>query len=285
MNSDSPCIAVFGPGLMGGSLLLALRERLPAARTAIWARRDEAVQAVVAQGLAASGSTNAEEVAQSADAIVLCVPVEQMASLAAQIAGAVSPDTLVTDVGSTKEEVVCTLENIFQEHRNFVGSHPMCGSEAAGLEAARADLYQDAMCAVTTTTATRADLADRAEDLWKIVGARTLRLSPEEHDAAVAASSHVPHLAAAALVELIGDSAASRALCARGMRDTTRIAAGSPELWTGILSQNRIEVARALARLTHLLDEAREALERGDMSNITTLLAAARAHRAEIFPK
>jgi len=285
MNSDSPRIAVFGPGLMGGSLLLALRERLPAARTAIWARRDEAVQAVVAQGLAASGSTNAEEVAQSADVIVLCVPVEQMASLAAQIAGAVSPDTLVTDVGSTKEEVVCTLENIFQEHRNFVGSHPMCGSEAAGLEAARADLYQDAMCAVTTTTATRADLADRAEDLWKIVGARTLRLSPEEHDAAVAASSHVPHLAAAALVELIGDSAASRALCARGMRDTTRIAAGSPELWTGILSQNRIEVARALARLTHLLDEAREALERGDMSNITTLLAAARAHRAEIFPK
>jgi len=285
MNSDSPRIAVFGPGLMGGSLLLALRERLPAARTAIWARRDEAVQAVVAQGLAASGSTNAEEVAQSADVIVLCVPVEQMASLAAQIAGAVSPDTLVTDVGSTKEEVVCTLENIFQKHRNFVGSHPMCGSEAAGLEAARADLYQDAMCAVTTTTATRADLADRAEDLWKIVGARTLRLSPEEHDTAVAASSHVPHLAAAALVELIGDSAASRALCARGMRDTTRIAAGSPELWTGILSQNRIEVARALARLTHLLDEAREALERGDMSNITTLLAAARAHRAEIFPK
>ena len=285
MNSDSPCIAVFGPGLMGGSLLLALRERLPAARTAIWARRDEAVQAVVAQGLAASGSTNAEEVAQSADVIVLCVPVEQMASLAAQIAGAVSPDTLVTDVGSTKEEVVCTLENIFQEHRNFVGSHPMCGSEAAGLEAARADLYQDAMCAVTTTAATRPDLADRAEDLWKIVGARTLRLSPEEHDAAVAASSHVPHLAAAALVELIGDSAASRALCARGMRDTTRIAAGSPELWTGILSQNRIEVARALARLTHLLDEAREALERGDMSNITTLLAAARAHRAEIFPQ
>jgi len=285
MNSDSPRIAVFGPGLMGGSLLLALRERLPAARTAIWARRDEAVQAVVAQGLAASGSTNAEEVAQSADVIVLCVPVEQMASLAAQIAGAVSPDTLVTDVGSTKGEVVCTLENIFQEHRNFVGSHPMCGSEAAGLEAARADLYQDAMCAVTTTTATRADLADRAEDLWKIVGARTLRLSPEEHDAAVAASSHVPHLAAAALVELIGDSAASRALCARGMRDTTRIAAGSPELWTGILSQNRIEVARALARLTHLLDEARGALERGDMSNITTLLAAARAHRAEIFPK
>ncbi len=285
MNSDSPCIAVFGPGLMGGSLLLALRERLPAARTAIWARRDKAVQAVVARGLAASGSTNAKEVAQSADAIVLCVPVEQMASLAAQIAGAVSPNTLVTDVGSTKEEVVCTLENIFHEHRNFVGSHPMCGSEAAGLEAARADLYQDAMCAVTTTAATRPDLADRAEDLWKIVGARTLRLSPEEHDAAVAASSHVPHLAAAALVELIGDSAASRALCARGMRDTTRIAAGSPELWTGILSQNRIEVARALARLTHLLDEAREALERGDMSNITTLLAAARAHRAEIFPQ
>ncbi len=285
MSSDSPCIAVFGPGLMGGSLLLALRERLPAARTAIWARRDEAVQAVVARGLAASGSTNAEEVAQSAEAIILCVPVEQMASLAAQIAGAVSPDTLVTDVGSTKEEVVCNLENIFQEHRNFVGSHPMCGSEAAGLEAARADLYQDAMCAVTTTAATRPDLADRAEDLWKIVGARTLRLSPEEHDAAVAASSHVPHLAAAALVELIGDSAASRALCARGMRDTTRIAAGSPELWTGILSQNRIEVARALARLTHLLDEAREALERGDMSNITTLLAAARAHRAEIFPQ
>jgi len=284
MNSDSTRIAVFGPGLMGGSLLLALRERLPAAQTAVWARRDEAVQAALARGLAASGSTNAEEVAKSADAIVLCVPVEQMASLAAQIAGTVSPDTLVTDVGSTKREIVCTLEKIFQEHRNFVGSHPMCGSEAAGLDAARANLYEGAWCAITPTGATRGDLVERAEQFWKSVGAHTLRLSPEEHDAAVAASSHVPHIAAAALVELIGDSATSRALCARGLRDTTRIAAGSPELWTGILSQNRTEVARALARLTHLLDKAREALEQDDLSKISTLLAAARAHRAEIFP-
>jgi len=284
MNSDSLRIAVFGPGLMGGSLLLALRKKLPSAQTAIWARRKEAVQEALDRGLATSGSTDAREVAQSADVIILCVPVEQMAFLASQFAQTVSLDTLVTDVGSTKESVVSALEQIFQEHRNFVGSHPMCGSEAAGLGAARADLYQDAMCAVTTTGATRPDLADRAEDLWKTLGARTLRLSPEEHDAAVAAASHVPHVAAAALVELIGDSAATRALCARGLRDTTRIAAGSPELWTGILSQNRTEVARTLGKLTHLLDAAREALEHDDMPKISSLLTAAQAHRAEIFP-
>jgi len=284
MNSDSPHIAIFGPGLMGGSLLLALREKLPATHTAVWARRDEAVQEALNRGLAGRGSTNAREVAESADVIILCVPLEQMASLAAQIADTVSADTLVTDVGSTKEQVVSTLEKIFHKHRNFVGSHPMCGSEAAGLEAARPDLYKGAMCALTPTGATRQDLANRAKKLWESVGARTLNLSPEEHDMAVAASSHVPHVAAAALVELIGDSAAAQALCASGLRDTTRIAAGSPELWTGILSQNRAAVARSLGKLTHLLDEAREALERGDMAKISSLLAAAQAHRAEIFP-
>jgi prephenate dehydrogenase len=285
MSSGFSHIAVFGPGLMGASLLMALRQKSPQTKLSVWARRDEAAREIASRGLAEVASTDSVEVLHGADTVVLCVPVDQMAVVASSIAPHAGADTLVTDVGSTKGKMTHSLEQIFSSHRNFVGSHPMCGSEESGLEAARPDLYQGALCVVCPTKSSRKDLVDRAEKLWQMIGARTAILSPEAHDAATATASHVPHVAAAALVELAAqESDEFRKLCASGFRDTTRIAAGSPTLWSAILGGNAEQTAEGLARLEGILKGYREALLRGDRAEIERRLAAAAKNRAKIFP-
>ena len=285
MSNGSPHIAVFGPGLMGASLLMALRKKKPEAKLCVWARRDEVVREVMRRGLADSGSTDAAEVVIGADTVVLCVPVDRMEGMAALIAPHIAPDALVTDVGSTKEKLVAALEKIFSADRNFVGSHPMCGSEESGMDAARADLYEGALCVVCPTSASRAELVTRAEALWKSVGGRVKELPPAEHDEAVAGASHVPHVAAAALVELVAQKHPShRQLCATGFRDTTRIAAGSPELWSAILAENADKTAAALTTLEAILAGYREALAGGNREELARKLGSAAEERAKIFP-
>lgn len=285
MSSEASHIAVFGPGLMGASLLMALRHKNPRTKLSCWARREEAASEVLGRGLADNASTDAVEVVNGADTLVLCVPVDRMEKIAKSIAPHVGESTLVTDVGSTKEKLVPALEKIFAAHRNFVGSHPMCGSEESGMDAARADLYEGALCVVCPTESTRPELADRANELWESVGASTITLSPGEHDAAAATASHVPHVVAAALVELAaGEPAAFRRLCATGFRDTTRIAAGSATMWSAILTENAQKTAAALQKLEALLAGYRESLNRGDRGEIERRLASSAQNRADIFP-
>lgn len=285
MSCHAKTVAVFGPGLMGGSLLMALRQKQPGIRLVAWARRAEALDGLRRLNLADVCSTDAVEAAHDADIIVLCVPVDRMGELGASISGSVKPEALVTDVGSVKQPVVAELEKIFAANRNFVGSHPMCGSEEAGLAAARDDLYEGALCVVTPADNSKIEMVHAAVDLWKSIGARVLEMDPAAHDRAAAAVSHVPHVAAAALVELAArGEPAFLALCAGGFRDTTRVAAGSPELWTAILSQNRKETARTIGALLGILGEFQTALENNDTGRVSRLLSAAASHRAEIFP-
>jgi prephenate dehydrogenase len=285
MSARAGSIAIFGPGLMGGSLLMALRKHRPSAHLAAWARRPQALEALRNRHLADTVSTNATEVARGADVIVLCVPVDHMAALAADIAPAVASHTLVTDVGSVKAPVVSKLEAFFKDGSNFVGSHPMCGSEDAGLDAAREDLYEGAPCIVTPTPVSQPDRISGATELWRSVGGNVLEMDPATHDRAAAFASHVPHVAAAALVEAVcTQDPAFRALCAGGFRDTTRVASGSPGLWTAILSQNRVETVHALTALTAVLEDFRLALEKNDTDSLSRLLASAATHRAEIMP-
>lgn len=285
MSSAPSHVAVFGPGLMGASLLMALRAKSPRTRLSVWARRAETAHEVERRDLADVATTDPAAAVRGADAVVICVPVDRMEDVARNIAPHVDANALVTDVGSTKEKLTPRLEKIFSARRNFVGSHPMCGSEESGLDAARADLYEGALCVVCPTDATRTDLPGRAADLWQTVGGRATSLSPAEHDAAAAAASHVPHVAAAALVDLVARGPAEfRALCASGFRDTTRIAAGSPALWAGILGENAEKTAAALAQLESILAGYRDAIARGNREEVARLLASAAENRGKIFP-
>ena len=286
MSGQHPTIAIFGPGLMGGSLLMALRRKSPQSQFRVWGRRAESLEELQRRGLADACSTDAAETARGADFAVLCVPVDRLAETARAAAPGVGPHCTVTDVGSVKSAVVDELENVFSAHGNFVGSHPMCGSEASGLAAARADLYDNALCVVTPTDRSNPESVRRTEDFWRTVGCRVQCMTPGAHDRAAALVSHVPHVAAAALVNLLADeSRETAALCAGGFRDTTRVASGSPELWAAILCQNREETGRALEKLSGVLDAFRAAVQANDIPQVAALLAQARETRHTIMPE
>lgn len=283
-------IAILGPGLLGGSLALALKARA-GARVAIWARREEAVAAVRAQGCADDASTDLEKVVTGADTVVFATPIGVMPDLARKIAPRLSGGALVTDVGSVKAPVCAQLSEIFADGPgHFVGSHPMAGSEQTGLEAARDDLFDGAVCIVTPHATAAPATVKQAAALWEAVGGQVRILAPDEHDAIVAAISHLPHLLAAVLVNVVSDTCpAAFDFCGPGFRDTTRIASGPPQMWTEILGENRAAVSHALDALIEKLRAASKVLTSGSSErdqSMNQLLNQAKAQRDRLrLPK
>jgi prephenate dehydrogenase len=268
-------VAILGPGLIGGSLALALAERGLAGRLMIYARSPHALDAIRTAGIDAELTGNPSEAVREADVVILCVPIEAMAGLVHEIRDALKPTALVTDVGSVKGSVVRDLEPLLDDRALWIGSHPMAGSEQAGFSAARADLFEDAAVILTPTPHTRPEADRRAEQFWQALGARVFHLSPAEHDDGVAQISHLPHLLVAALAAHVSGEALE--LAGGGFRDTTRIASGSPELWTEILSANGPAVARHLARLLRHLESLQSALETKEAVGKSLLLATLKA--------
>lgn len=280
-------IAILGPGLIGGSIALALR-RAGGSHITLWARRAEAIAEIEKAGCADAATDDLAAAVKGADLLVLCVPVGAMAALAGKIAPVVSRGCTVTDVGSVKGPVLADLRPIFSGRANFVGSHPMAGSEFTGLAAARANLFDGATCIVTPEADTDAAALAAVCDFWKGIGCRVVELPASEHDECVALVSHLPHLLAAALVNAVASkNEHAFRVVGPGFRDTTRVAAGPPELWRGILRENSAAVLPAIDALIAKLAEFRQTLAlAGDGKEIHDLLAAARATRERItFPK
>jgi prephenate dehydrogenase len=271
-------IAIIGPGLLGGSIALAMRKKQPGTAIAVWARRAEAADEIRAKKIADIASTDLEAVVKNADVVIFCVPIGAMIPLAEKIAPLVSADTLVTDVGSVKLPVVESLGRIFRGRARFIGSHPMAGSEQAGIDAARADLFENAACIVTPgENSTPADIAE-ALNFWALLGCRASTLAPAVHDEAVALVSHLPHLLAATLVNLVCEqNADSLNFCGNGFRDTTRVASGAPEMWTEIFKGNRAQVKKSVGAMIEKLREVVEILE--DDAKMNRFLADAKNQR------
>ena len=277
-------LAILGPGLLGGSISLAVRAR-GSHRVAMWARRSEAVDEVSRLGVADRASADLQAVVADADFVILCVPIGAMPGLARQVAEAIPHGTIVTDVGSVKAEVCAQLGPLFRDHGRFVGSHPMAGSDQTGLAAARADLFEGAVSIVTPDDSSDAEAVAAVSGFWQALGSRVLEVSPAEHDRIVAHISHLPHILAAALVNTV---AAKRPdafeYCGPGFRDTTRVAGGPPEMWTEILRTNRVAVREATEALIEKLGEIATLLERDQP--MTEFLTQAKAQRDRLrLPK
>jgi len=280
-------IAILGPGLLGGSVALALRDR-GGVEVRLWARRPEAVDEARSARIAHLATGSLVEAVAGADTVLLCVPVGAMEALVRQALPVLSPDALVTDVGSVKEPVCRALAPLLEGRALFVGSHPMAGSEKAGLSAARPDLFQNAVCIVTPEEGRTPVLAEqRAVAFWSALGGRVKSLTPEVHDRVCALISHLPHVTAAALVNVV-EAACPEAFgfCGAGFRDSTRVAAGLPEMWTEILSSNRQAVAAGLRGLISVLEETAVQLEQGRDSEtaLHSFLASAKARRDTLLP-
>lgn len=274
--SSERLITIYGPGLLGGSLALAIQQRFPSSQLRLWARRPSAEEGIRARGIKAEFFTDARAAAQSASLIILCTPVETMADLARLIAEADLPeDCLVTDVGSVKGQVVAELEPILGRH--FVGSHPMAGSEKTGIEVARENLFEKAACLLTPRPGVD---TVRLRSFWQSLGCRVLEMSPEEHDVKVARISHLPHMMAAVttLAALRTDPGAI-ACVAGGFRDSTRVAAGDPGLWTGIALGNRQALTAQLREASATLTELLNILEKSDEVALRQFLVEAKILR------
>jgi prephenate dehydrogenase len=270
-------LVIVGVGLIGGSVGLAARARSVARRVVGVGRSMESLAAARRVGCADDCTTELAAAAREADLVLVCTPVDKVVEHIRTAATSCRPGTLITDAGSTKDTIVRALDGTLPPDISFVGGHPLAGSEKRGPEHASADLFVDRLVILTPTPRSEAAAVERLGGFWRSLGARILHLSPQDHDDAVAITSHLPHLAAAAIANTLPDQL--RSLTATGFRDTTRVAAGDPDLWAAIFAQNRGAVLAALGRLEQRLTDYRSAIEHDDMTTLRRLLAEAKAVR------
>ena len=276
-------ISIIGVGLLGGSIGLAVKRRQLAREVAGFVRRAASLKDCERAAAVDFATTDLLAAVSGADLIILCTPLAQMQALAEQFLPALKRGAVVTDVGSVKAAVVRELDALLkQSGAHFVGSHPMAGGEKMGVQAAKADLFVNAVCVVTPANKSNAAAVGKVERFWKSLGGRTIRLNPAQHDLLVSRSSHLPHIAAATLANLVLNPAqpkALAALCATGFRDTTRIASGSPEMWRDIALANRKNVARSVETFVGELNNFQAALKRNDAKAIERFFTNAKERR------
>ena len=273
-------VAVVGVGLIGGSLGMALRQRGLAMEVVGIGRRPEALARAIERGAIDEFATDFATGVAGADLIVLATPVAQILTDIERLAPLLTTGAVVTDVGSTKGEIVRAGEAFLSQA--FVGSHPMAGSEKSGVDAGRADLFEGAVWAVTPTPRTPPENTAKIEALGAAVGSRIVTLAPDAHDNAVALTSHLPHVLAYALAALAGGRSQTEPrlfdLAAGSFASATRVAHSSPELWRDIALSNRPALIEAMHAYRTELDAALAAVESADADAL--LNAFTRGHSA-----
>jgi prephenate dehydrogenase len=280
VNRPFDVVVIVGVGLIGGSLAAALRA-LPHPPRVVGIDADaEALSLALQRDVLedAVAPAGADAVLLTADLVVIATPAAAANAWLHRLAD-LGYAGVVTDVASTKAEIVRVARDVLPHPANFVGGHPMAGSERSGVAAADAELFRGAYYVLTPADDTDADAYRKLHQLITSIGARVIALAPDAHDEAVAAISHVPHVTASALANLADDRARGGAdvlrLAAGGFKDMTRIAAGSPDLWTGICVDNRAAVVRGLSELGAQLEAFARLLDAGDRDGVRAWLAHA----------
>lgn len=269
-------VAIVGVGLLGGSIGLALRKLGLANLVYGVGRNPQTLGQAQSLGAITHSDSRLEAACDGADLVLVCTPVQ---SIVHYVQGCLncnlSPECLITDVGSTKVGICQTIPAA--GHSHFCGSHPMAGSDRSGVQHASADLFEKRLTIVTPTAWTPPSLAARTEAFWQSLGCRTIQLPALEHDQAMAQVSHLPHLVASALASVT--DASLLPLTGPGWQDTTRIAAGSVELWQQIVAENRQPILEALRGYSNQLQTWIAALESGDDRLLSELLKSGKDKR------
>ena len=271
------CVAIVGVGLIGASIGLALKQRRLCDDVLGIGRRTSSLEAARKAGALDRYALGIGPELQDVELLLLCVPVDRIVDTALESTAHLPAGALITDAGSTKAVIVGELERRLPAQMRFIGSHPLAGSEARGPEAGSAQLLEGRTCVITPTQCTAEDAVSQATDFWTALGMRVTTLTPSEHDRILARTSHLPHLVACALASVVADE--ELPFVGSGLRDTTRIAAGGPDLWTAIFQQNRGAVLAAITEYQLRVDEIRSALEQQDDPTLERLLANGKRHR------
>ncbi len=282
-------VAIVGLGLLGGSIAIDLRSLSPCIEIIGIARRNETIieadQLFVDEKKIFNQLSSDIAATSCCDLVILCTPVQTIIDQLAQLSLILNPETIVTDVGSTKRAIMNSAVTAMPDDIYFVGGHPMAGSDKAGLSHARAGLYKGATWALCENEKSGGDSAEKLYSLITLLGASPIIIDAESHDDIVSLTSHLPHLVASSLVNAVFSSnydEMALPFMAGGFRDTTRIAAGNPALWRDILMTNRDRVLSSLSLLINELSAWREALQSGDEPYLQALLSSASEKRMMI---
>ena len=279
-----PTLAVVGVGLIGGSFAAALRQAGCVGRVLGAGRRPETLQEAVRLGLI-DEAVSLEDAAQRADFIFVAAPVGAFAAIFARLKPTLNPKAVMTDGGSTKQNVIeAAREGLQDRIAQFVPSHPMAGSHETGPQAAQARLYQGKRVVLTPLVENHPEDIARVHGAWQACGANLVMLNPAQHDAAVAAISHMPHWVAALFMQHLtqsDDAALKLELAGSGFRDFTRVAQGSPEMWRDIFEANRQAMQTEIATFRKVLERAEHALDTGDYAYLQDMLEVASQARRD----
>ena len=270
-------VAIVGVGLIGGSIGLALRERGLAQTVIGIGRRQSSLRAARRVGAVTNTTIDLAKGVADADLVVVCTPVGRIVEDILQAAENCPEGALITDAGSTKQTIVEQLDGKLPRGCRFLGSHPLAGSEKTGAAHATADLFDGRLVILTPTANTHAEDFDQLEQFWSALGSVVIQMTPAEHDRALALTSHLPHLVAATMASVLPENLFR--LTGSGFHDTTRVAAGDPDLWKQIFVANRTNVLAALDQFSHQLHTFRTAMERDDSAALEAFLTLAKKNR------
>ena len=277
-------LGVIGCGLMGGSFALALKRAGLVKRVIGYSKSPSTTEKAKRLGVIDVAAESALLAVSGSDIVLIAVPVAASEATFKAIRHLVEPGVLVMDVGSTKRDVVDAARRVLKERVvSFVPAHPIAGKEVAGIGHADAALYTGRQVIITPLPQTDAELIQKATDVWSAIGAQVLRMTPENHDAAFAAVSHLPHLLAFAYFNAVAKQPAGRdflSLAGPGFRDFTRIAASEPTVWRDILMSNREELLKQSQRFRHALDALEHVVKSGNAEALEDLIRSASGARS-----
>ncbi|MBE2242698.1 MAG: prephenate dehydrogenase [Burkholderiaceae bacterium] len=278
-------LGVIGCGLMGGSFALALKRAGLVRRVVGYSKSPSTTEKAKKLGVIDDIAESALQAVTGADIVLLAVPVAATETTFKAIRHLIGPGVLLMDVGSTKREVVDAARRVLKDRvSSFVPAHPIAGKEVAGIVNADATLYNGRQVILTPLRQTQPELVQKATDVWSALGAQVLRMTAENHDAAFAAVSHLPHLLAFAYFSSIVNQPAGRdflSLAGPGFRDFTRIAASDPSVWRDILLSNREEILRQSLRFRHTLDAIEHVMRGGNAEALEGLVRKASDARGD----
>lgn len=276
-------ISILGVGLLGGSIGMAAKSLISNVTIIGYGHRRQTLDKAIQFGAIDLSCDDPARAVAEADLTILCTPVGLFPQMINSIRGAVRPGSVVTDVGSTKKSIVQLAEKELAQTAHFVGSHPMAGSEKRGVEFARPDLFQKAICITTPTRKTNPDALTAVEQFWQTLGMRIVRVDPARHDRLLADVSHLPHALASALIAMQREEGLE--LSGKGFLDTTRIAGGDGNLWRDIFLDNRDNLKASIARLEKQLRRLKGLLEPGKGAALSRWLEANAARREELVKR
>lgn len=278
-------ITILGTGLLGASIAMAVRKHSLSERIVSWSRSPHTRARCADAEWCDQVHESPAKAVEGSGLVVLCTPVQTIVPLLAEIAPRLDKDSIVTDVGSTKQNICAGAQALQAPGFTFIGSHPMAGSEQSGMDSARSDLFSSAACILTPEHCTPAEKTARLRSFWEKLGMTIHEMSPRQHDETIAHISHLPHLLATTLCNALTKKPQDWALLAGGgLRDTTRIAAGDPALWRQILSDNREAVLQGMEGLEKELAAFRRILAENDEAALQKALASGKAYREGLRP-